>query len=134
MKRPSANILLLPAAGLVFAFAPNVMTSVFAVATVVIGSCLFDRVCIGARALCEAAIHRQYVKPPSNLVVIGVVLSVVFVVLGFFWNPLNISVAAVPLKLYVSLLSITGHLLCLGTFVVFLYLLQYAPDFRSSRG
>jgi hypothetical protein len=134
MKRPSTCAVLVPVAGMVMAFAPGAATGVVLIAAIIFGTCVLDSACRGVRewfqAVIQRAHHRRNIKPPANLFVIGVVLSVVFVAIGFFWNAMHFTVSLVPGRLFMSMLSISAHLLCMGLFVGLLSMLQSAPNFR----
>jgi hypothetical protein len=138
MKRPSTNaIFFVPIIGFLVAFAPSTLSVFVMLALIVLGTCVLNRVrCVAGEWFVTAvktAVHRQYFKPPANLFAIGVVLSVVFVAIGYAWGA-HVSVPMVSGKLFMSMFLIAAQLLCLGSFVGFLSLVQSAPDFRGSRG
>lgn len=138
MKRPSVFALLVPVVGVFAMLSPG--AALFAIgASVVIGAAfLVDRICCAleepARLAVKRLLHRRCIKPPASLVANGVVLTVVLFSLGFLWNSLPVRISLIPSAWMLSMLNIAAHLLSLGSFVCLLGFLQYAPDFRGSRG
>ena len=121
-------------AGALYFVTPTVLGCVLAIAALFSGFCLFDQLLVVVRELVNTAIHRQSVKPPANLVVFGVILSVVCTAIGFFWKPGTVSVTAVPFRAIWTVISIAGHFACLGALAFSVSLIQAAPKFRDSSG
>lgn len=141
MKRPATCALIVPVAGAVAAFAPGAATCFVLIGAIVFGTCVLDSLCSGAREWALSVVrnahhnhHRRNIKPPANLLSSGVILSVVFVAIGFFWNTVNATVSLMPFRLVMSIVSIAAHFVCLGIFICLLGLLQFAPDFRKTGG
>lgn len=98
-------------------------------------SCLFytDRLLSIAGQCLLRGVHKLSFKPPANLVVLGVILSVVFVVIGLAWDSQHVQIPVID-KSFLTLLSIAGHFICLGAFLGFIGSLESASNFRKSRG
>lgn len=135
MKRPSLIAIAVPASVCLYVSAPGMVTAVATASALIIGFCFFERLLDVVREVAEKVIHRQSFKPPANLVVLGVILSVVCTAIGFCWNPQTVSLPTiVMIKGLLSMLSIAGHIICLGALACAATLIEAAPNLRDSRG
>ncbi|MDZ4837616.1 MAG: hypothetical protein SGJ27_27845 [Candidatus Melainabacteria bacterium] len=135
MKRPSLIAIAVPASAYMYVCAPGVVTAVATASALIMGFCFFERLLDVVREVVQKSIHRQSFKPPANLVVLGVILSMVCAALGFCWNPQAMSLPTiVMIKGLLSMLSIAGHIICLGALACAATLIETAPNLRNSRG
>ena len=90
LPAPAKSFFVFPVALLAFC-APHVLGSLLVLAAVAFGTCVFDRVCKCVAIWLRAMIDNKPMKAPANLVSLGVILSVVFVVVGLSWDTTHVA-------------------------------------------
>lgn len=129
-----SHFVLVPVALLAF-FAPSVLGCFVIFAAAILYTSFLDRFCryltLQVAKSLNSGAKMKFIKGPSSLFLIGALLSVVFIAVGFAWGNSNASFTLPAVHHFLSLVTLVSHLLCLAIFAGLIKLLPLAPDFRN---
>lgn len=135
MNLPNRSAFFLVPVALLAFFAPSVLGCFVIFAAAILYTSFLDRFCKYltlqvAKSLSSSA-KMKFIKGPSSLFLIGALLSVVFIVVGFTWGNSSANFTLPAVHHFLSLVSLVSHLLCLAMLAGMIKLLPLAPDFRN---